>query len=180
VAQATGPIYAVHFRRRRSGRTDYRARLNLLRSPKPRLVVRKTNRAIIAQVVSWSETGDMTLAHATSKALQKYGFPGKCNAPSAYLTGFLVGRMAAHAGVKAVNLDIGLQTSTQGSIIFCALKGAIDAGLQSSLDEAKLPPAEHMNGTHLKQNEAFTKAKAAIEHADLSMKEARQKKVEHK
>jgi len=38
-------------RRRIASKTDYKARLSLLKSEKPRLVVRKTNRYIIAPII---------------------------------------------------------------------------------------------------------------------------------
>lgn len=178
MTKAKGPNYLVHFRRRRKGRTDYQRRLALLKSGESRLVVRKTNRYVIVHVSNFSDKGDLTVAHASSQALKKYGFAGKCNAPSAYLTGFLVGRMAKERGVSSVILDLGLHTSTAGSIVFCALKGAIDAGLESGLDEEKLPKAERMNGSHLKQSEQFAKAKETISKVAKFEKAAR--KVEHK
>ena len=107
-----------------------------------------------------------------------YGFAGKCNAPSAYLTGFLAARQAISAGIKEALLDIGLHTSTQGSIVFCAQKGAVDAGMISPLDEAKLPKQERIIGTHLRQEEQFGKAKKAIEQAEFGNKPKVAKKVE--
>jgi len=177
VTKAKGPNYVVHFRRRRKGRTDYQTRLGLLKSGTPRIVVRKTNRFVVVHVSKNSVKGDQTIAHATSKALKEYGFAGKCNAPSAYLTGFLVGRMAKKAGISQVILDIGLHTSTQGSIVFCALKGAIDAGLTSSLNEDKLPKESRIMGEHIKAKDDFTKAKQAIEKASF---EKAAKKVDKK
>jgi len=163
LTKATGPGFRVHFRRRRKGLTDYGTRLSLLRSDLPRLVVRKTNRHIIVHVAKFGAKGDVTLCHATSAALARFGFAGKCNAPSAYLTGFLVGKMAVAKKVASeVVLDVGLHSSTQGSIVFCALKGAIDAGLKAPLDEEKLPPAERIRGEHLKAADDFEKAKKAI------------------
>ncbi len=90
MTQAKGPLYQVHFRRRREGRTDYQKRLALLKSHKPRLVVRKTLRTVIAQVVKFSEKGDTVLASADSRMLSEFGYAGKRNTPSAYLTGLLV------------------------------------------------------------------------------------------
>jgi large subunit ribosomal protein L18 len=46
-----GPRYRVPWRRRREGKTNYYKRLKLIRSGKPRLVVRRTNKYIIAQIV---------------------------------------------------------------------------------------------------------------------------------
>ena len=39
-------------KRRRQNRTDYKARIALLKSEKPRVVVRKTNRYILSQLIS--------------------------------------------------------------------------------------------------------------------------------
>ena len=44
---ATGPRYAVKFRRRREGKTDYKKRLNLLKSELPRFIVRISNKYIL-------------------------------------------------------------------------------------------------------------------------------------
>ena len=46
-----GPHYRTPFRRRREGRTDYRTRSKLLRSGKPRIVVRKTLRQTIVHII---------------------------------------------------------------------------------------------------------------------------------
>ena len=55
---ATGPRYKVPFRRRREGRTDYRHRAALLRGKLPRAVVRKSNRNITVQLVTYDDKGD--------------------------------------------------------------------------------------------------------------------------
>ena len=146
MSKATGPLYVVHFKRRREGKTDYAKRLALLKSGKPRLVVRKTNRFVIVQVISWTEKGDQTVACATSKALGNFGFQGKSNSPSAYLTGLLCGVKAKAKGVGEIVLDVGLQTPSKGSIVFAALKGAVDAGLQANFDEkGKMSENEALN-----------------------------------
>jgi len=54
---ATGPTYLVKFRRRRKNITDYRKRLKLLKSKKPRLVVRRFLNNIIAQITLYNEKG---------------------------------------------------------------------------------------------------------------------------
>ena len=149
MAKATGPLYVVHFKRRREGKTNYSRRLGLLKSGTPRLVVRKTNRYLLVQVVSWKEAGDETIASVSSKALSEFGFNGKCNTPSAYLAGLLVGIKAKAKGVSEIVLDAGLQTPSKGSVIFAALKGAVDAGLKSNFSEEILPSADRLQGKHL-------------------------------
>ncbi len=150
MTKATGPIYAVHFRRRRNGRTDYYKRLAHLKSQKTRMVVRKTNKYIIVQFAGFDIKGDKVIVSVTSKALTKFGYPGKCNTASAYLTGFLCGKKALAKGVKEAILDIGLHNATKGSAVFGALKGAVDAGIGMPLSEEILPSKERMEGSNLK------------------------------
>jgi large subunit ribosomal protein L18 len=53
--------YKVPLKRRRMGVTNYRKRRKLIMSKLPRLVVRKTNKHIIAQIVVARPQGDETL-----------------------------------------------------------------------------------------------------------------------
>jgi large subunit ribosomal protein L18 len=149
MTEATGPLYNVAFRRRREGKTNYRRRLALLKSKKPRLVVRKSNRYVRAAFTAFEDRGDKVLASAVSKELGKFGFKGKCNTPSAYLTGLLAGKRASKAGVKEFVLDIGLHNATKGSLVFAALKGAVDAGLSTAFDEKVLPSEDRIGGKYL-------------------------------
>lgn len=154
MARATSATYGVHFRRRREGKTDYEKRLAHLKGSKARLIVRKTNRYIIAEIAQFDLKGDKAIASCTSKALGKLGYPGKCNTPSAYLTGMLCAKNAIRKGVKDAILDIGLHNATKGSVLFAALKGAVDAGLQVPHSEEILPSRERMEGAHLKGDAA--------------------------
>ena len=74
---ATGPRYLVAFRRRREGRTDYYQRTKLVVADAPRMVVRRSNRHIIVQLVIAEMDGDKTLVSANSAELEKYGTPGQ-------------------------------------------------------------------------------------------------------
>jgi len=71
---ATGPRYKVPMRRRREVRTDYHQRLRLLKSGKPRLVARKSNKHTTAQLITPGPQGDETLASAHSSDLAEYGW----------------------------------------------------------------------------------------------------------
>jgi large subunit ribosomal protein L18 len=146
-----GPQYKVPFRRRREGKTDYRRRLKLLLSGKPRLVVRLTNRRVICQVIGFDAKGDRTLASADSRELQKLGWKGGANTSAAYLAGYLCAKKALKAGVSEAVLDIGLHTPTKGSRVFAALKGALDAGLTIQHNPEVLPPEERIRGKHLEE-----------------------------
>ncbi|EOA29617.1 hypothetical protein CARUB_v10014269mg [Capsella rubella] len=92
--------YQVKFRRRRAGKTDYRARIRLINqdknkynTPKYRFVVRFTNKDIVAQIVSASIAGDIVKASAYAHELPQYGLTvGLTNYAAAYCTGLLLAR----------------------------------------------------------------------------------------
>ncbi|KAG8654395.1 60S ribosomal protein L5 [Manihot esculenta] len=92
--------FQVKFKRRRAGKTDYRARIRLINqdknkynTPKYRFVVRFSNKDIVAQIISASIAGDMVLASAYSHELPRYGLEvGLTNYAAAYCTGLLLAR----------------------------------------------------------------------------------------
>ncbi|MEM4165938.1 MAG: 50S ribosomal protein L18 [Candidatus Bilamarchaeaceae archaeon] len=140
MTRARGPKFDVPFRRRKEKKTDYRKRAALLKSNLPRMVVRKTNRQVIVQFFEFSPRGDNCLVSVDAVRLKKIsGWEMKCNSWSAYLAGLLAGKEALKKGIKDFVLDIGRQTPTKGSIVFAALKGAVDAGLQTKFSEEVIP-----------------------------------------
>lgn len=144
--------YKVRFRRRREGKTNYYKRREMIKSGLPRLVVRRTNRYIIAQVVVPRVMGDEIIVSATSKELAGFGWKGGLkNTSSAYLVGLIVGYKALLKGVKKVILDIGLHRPIKGARVFAVLKGALDAGLEvPPHGEEVLPPDEdRISGKHI-------------------------------
>jgi large subunit ribosomal protein L18 len=152
-----GPHYRVPFRRRREGRTDYRVRSKLLRSGKPRVVVRKTLNQTIVQFISPDVAGgDRVLVTAQSLELKEHGWSsGTGNLPAAYLTGFLAGRRAASQGLKEAVLDLGRQRPAQGGRLFAALQGLLDSGVAVPHSADVLPGKERLRGAHI--GEAVTK-----------------------
>jgi len=147
---ATGSRYFVAFRRRREGKTDYYQRTKLVVADVPRMVVRKTNRHIIVQLVTAEMDGDRTLVAANSAELEKYGYKGStASTPAAYLTGMLFAVKAKKAGQDAAILDIGLNRATPGARVFAALKGAVEAGLEIPHGEEILPSDERVKGAHI-------------------------------
>ena len=150
MSKARGPLYNVHLRRRREGVTDYTKRLALLRSGTVRLVVRKTNKYVVTQLVRYLKTGDVTIAGASSKDLSEFGFSGKCNTPSAYLTGALAAKRGSAKGVKEAIADFGRHAASKGSLLYAVVKGASDAGLKIAVSQEKMPSAERLEGKHLK------------------------------
>merc|ERR1711890_124259 len=156
--------FQTPFRRRQEGKTDYYQRKRLVtqhkakyNTPKYRLVVRFTNKDIIAQIVSAQITGDVVFTAAYAHELPRYGIKhGLTNWSAAYAVGLLVARRAlqklgldeTYQGVEEVEgefelteavedgprpfkvfLDIGLQRTTTGARVFGVLKGASDGGL---------------------------------------------------
>lgn len=143
----------VPFRRKMEGRTNYSKRLRLAASESPRMVIRRTNKNVITQIVTFSDEGDKVIASAHTNELKKYGW--KCanrNIPAAYLTGLLCGLKAKKAGVKNAVLDIGMHPPIKGSVVFAALKGAVDAGLEIPYSEEALPSEERIMGKHIESN----------------------------
>jgi large subunit ribosomal protein L18 len=140
--------YRVAYRRRREQKTDYQARRIMATSEHPRLVVRASNKGIIAQVVKSELDGDKVLTQAASnELLTKYGWQasGK-SVPAGYLLGLIAGHKAVKAGIEIAYLDLGLKRPTKGSKIFAVVKGAIDAGLNIPCDSDVIPPPERING----------------------------------
>ena len=137
-------------RRRREARTDYHQRLRLLKSGKPRLVARVSNKHVRAQLVMTGEQGDRTLAAAHSADLADYGWEAPTgNLPAAYLTGYLAGLRAVDAGLEEAVLDIGLNTATPGSKVFAVQEGAIDAGLDVPHNDEVFAEWDRTRGEHI-------------------------------
>jgi len=142
--------YTVRFRRRRLGSTDYRARIRMMKSGNPRLVIRKTLNSITAQIITYSKKGDNVMVSASSGELRKFGWKASTgNIPSAYLVGLLIGKKALKMSIKEAIVDIGLGTSTKGSRIYSTLKGAIDAGLNIPHNKDVLPNEKRICGNHI-------------------------------
>jgi large subunit ribosomal protein L18 len=146
---ATGPRYKVAFRRRRDNRTDYYTRKRLLTGGELRAVVRRSSRNVIIQFAKFGMDGDKILTSATSVELKKFGWEHACsNIPAAYLTGYLAGTKAKKAGIERAVLDIGMQTPSKGAVLFAALAGMVDAGVDIPHGDV-LPDDERLNGGHI-------------------------------
>ena len=130
-------------RRRLEARTDYKARFELLKSGKARLVVRKSNRFILAQIVISEGAQDKVITGFTSKDLLQKGWPKEKEGSlkslqSAYLTGYFIGKKI-DGKVKEALFDIGMQRNVHKSRLYAVLKGAIDAGMKIPHDSNALP-----------------------------------------
>lgn len=166
--------FQTKFRRRREGKTDYYARKRLVNqdknkynTPKHRIVVRITNRDVIAQIVYSKIDGDIVRTAAYAHELPDFGLKvGLTNYASCYCVGLLLARRilkilnldGAYKGAEEVTaemyeveandegprpfrcfLDIGLQRASTGARIFGVLKGAVDGGLDIPHNEKRFP-----------------------------------------
>ena len=168
----------VKKKRRMQGKTDYRARIALLKGKKPRIVVRKTNRYIIIQYITSEDAQDRVLYYANSKELLNYGWPNEMQGslkslPACYLTGKLIAkRIKEKEGKKKESkkdieavLDIGLARNIPKSRVYAALKGIIDGGISISCKKEIFPEEGRIKGANLKKDVSriFEKIKENIE-----------------
>lgn len=92
--------FQVRYRRRRQGKTDYKARRRMIQqdrtkygAPKYRFVVRITNKTVISQVAFSTIQGDHVICSAYSSELPRYGVKvGLGNYAACYATGLLCAR----------------------------------------------------------------------------------------
>ena len=147
-------------KRRGESRTDYAKRLKLLKSGKPRIVFRKSNRFLTGQYVISSEAQDKVFITVSSKELLKNGWDEtKINSlktlPASYLTGMLLAKKIKEKKLdKKVIIDFGMIRNLHKTKGYAFLKGLIDAGMDISYSEKKdlFPSEERLLGKHLKQD----------------------------
>ncbi len=169
--------YKLNFKKRRSGKTNYKKRYNLLLSKEPRIAIRITNKQIIIQSIKYNEKGDETIAYATSRDLKSYGWTHTPkNTPTAYLTGLLCAKRTYDKKIKTAIIDFGLHTTQKKGRIFAAVKGILDGGIDLAHDTEKdiFPDEKRITGTHLKKDSTkdFEKVKENI----LNMKKEKDTK----
>ncbi|MBD3252249.1 50S ribosomal protein L18 [Candidatus Pacearchaeota archaeon] len=148
-------------RRRRENITDYKRRLILLKSRTTRLVVRKTNRYIILQLIESKNAQDRVVYSANTKELLKYGWPkdkiGSLKSlAAAYLGGFLIGKKSEKLKNKVI-LDMGLIPNTKGSRVYAAVKGFSDSGRKIDYNKKVVPGEERF------KTEEYAKIKESID-----------------
>jgi len=154
-------------KRRIKGKTDYNARLNLLKSSLPRVVVRKTNKYVIAQYVKSEEAQDYVVSSVDSKDLLKFGWKKEHEGslkslPACYFVGLLLGKNIKEAkGSKAI-LDIGLNRNVKKSRLYAVLKGLVDSGIEIAHKKEIFPDEKRLKGEHLKNKIDFEGIKSKI------------------
>jgi large subunit ribosomal protein L18 len=144
--------YTVPYRRKREGRTDYHARMRLLKGQVPRLVVRKSLKHLRLQLVDYSPTGDNVLVEAHTAELTKSGWKGGTGGtPAAYLCGLLLAKKAKAAKIAQATPDLGRYLSVKGAVLYAALKGVVDGGLQVPLAPEVVPAEDRLSGKSIAQ-----------------------------
>ncbi len=141
-------VPTIQYRRKRQLKTNYRKRIALLKSGSNRLVIRKSNKYITMQIVSYKPEGDVIIKSGTSKQLIALGwkFSAK-NIPAAYLTGLLIAKSMSSEKDKECIVDFGLQVPLKGdNKLYAAVKGAIDGGLMVKAGEGIFPSEDKLLG----------------------------------
>ncbi len=154
-------------RRRRECKTDYKARMNLLKSGKARIVIRKTNKYVLAQAVESFEAQDKVLKGVSSRDLLKQGWDEKYSGslkslPACYLTGKL---LAKELGKGEFIIDFGMNRTIKGNRLYALVKGLVDGGLNIKVNEKIFPSEDRLKGEHLKDE-----LKAVIDKVNKKLK----------
>jgi len=139
-------------RRRLECKTDYKLRLGLLKSNFPRIVIRRTNKYFIVQVVESNEAQDKIVFGITSKELLNYGWDKKSNGslksiPAGYLTGMIVANKMKNGEYI---VDLGMAKNHKGGRLFSVIAGLTDGGLNIHANKDVFPSKERISGEHLK------------------------------
>lgn len=155
-------------RRRKEGKTNYLKRIKLLKSGKPRIVLRRTNRYFVVQYVMSDEARDNAVLGITSKFLLKYGWPENASGslksiPASYLTGFLIGKMIVRKKMEEPIADLGMARAISKTRVFAFLKGLIDSGVKIKCHEKCFPDDEKIAGGNMKNKIPFEEIKSKIE-----------------
>ncbi len=172
----------VYRRRRDMSLTNYKKRVALVKSGAERLVVRRTERSVIIQVVRYEADGDMIVGETNARELKKYGWESRCNIPTAYLSGLLMSKKMK-SDKNEVVFDIGIYKPVKNSVVFAAVKGCVDGGLNVKsnieFDESRLSGKhiadfmEVANGDKERYHNQFSKY--AAREIEQKFKEVREK-----
>lgn len=156
-------------RRRHENKTDYSKRIKLLKSGKPRVVVRISNKYVNVQFVKSENAQDKVELDLNSRKLVEYGWPEEFknslkSIPAAYLLGYLMGKKIIKEKKETPVLDFGMQRRIRKNRLYSFLKGIMDAGvdIKSKRDDV-FPEEERINGKELNNQNAKNKMEGNIE-----------------
>ncbi len=141
---------SIPFRRKLKNKTNYRKRLRLLQSRKKRLVIRKSLKNILVQVVEFQPKGDKILVSAHSRELAKAGWKySRSNTPAAYLVGFLLGNKLKKMNIQDVIVDSGQNKPPSRSKLYAVVKGVKESGVHIPVADDVLPDDKRVTGEHI-------------------------------
>jgi large subunit ribosomal protein L18 len=156
------------YKRKKLGKTDYRSRLEHLKSNLPRLIIRRSLKNLWSQITEYTPKGDKILVSAHTKELIKnFKWKAKRNTPTAYLLGLIIGKKANEKNIKKVILDVGLKKPVKGSVTYGFLKGVVDSGLDIPHSKEVFPSEDRISGKHIKDFDAklFEEVKKKVSNA---------------
>lgn len=140
--------YVQTLRRIRDDKTNYRKRAAILIGRHSFVTVKISDQNVAAQVLKPTLTGDIVIASAHSRELQKRGWKGTLNnLPACYLTGMLVAMKALQKGVSNAVLYVGKDHFT--SRVAACMKGIVDGGVSMPISEDSFPEDERISGQHI-------------------------------
>jgi large subunit ribosomal protein L18 len=140
--------YVHTLKRIRDDKTNYRKRAAILIGRHSFVTVKVSDQNIAAQVLKPTPTGDIVIASAHSRELEKQGWKGAHNnLPACYLTGMLLAKKALDKGVKNAVLYIGKDHFT--SRVAACMKGIVEGGVSMPVSEESLPEEERISGQHI-------------------------------
>ena len=140
--------YVHTLKRIRDDKTNYRKRAAILIGRHSFVTVKVSDQNVAAQALKPTPTGDIVIASAHSRELEKQGWKGALNnLPACYLTGMLLGKKALEKGVKNAVLYIGKDHFT--SRVAACMKGIVDSGVSMPVSEESLPEQERISGQHI-------------------------------
>ena len=155
-------------RRRREQKTDYLKRIKLLKSGRPRIVFRRTNKYLITQYVISEEAKDKIKIGVNSKQQLKYGWPEKSRGslksiPAAYFTGLLIGEKIIKERLETPIVDFGMLRVLHKTRIYAFLKGLVDSGIKIKCNEETFPSEDKTKGEYMKNKIPFEEIKSKID-----------------
>jgi large subunit ribosomal protein L18 len=140
--------YVHTLKRIRDDKTNYRKRAAILIGRHSFVTVKVSDQNVAAQVLKPTPNGDVVIASAHSRELEKRGWKGALNnLPACYLTGLMMARKALDKGVKDAVLYIGKDHFT--SRVGACMKGIVDGGISMPVSEESLPEEERITGQHI-------------------------------
>ncbi len=167
----------IPFRRKKEGKTNYKKRIALIKSGKPKISVRITNNNVCVQLIDFNMDGDKVVIEANARELKKIGWDyGTSNMSSAYLTGILMAKKMKDIDRNEGVIEFGFKQSMKGNKLYAVVKGLVDGGINTHQSNDLLPDESRIKGEHIIN--AFKNKKNDIQFCKTKNIEKMSEKVE--